>query len=46
MAVKSGNNKIIYPAILAALAEVTNDLSMTCHEQRAGSATDMDASCE
>jgi len=30
MAVKSGNNKIIYQDILSALADATNDLSMPC----------------
>src|SRR6218665_1840254 len=33
LAVKSGNNKIIYKDILTALADATNDLPMPCHEQ-------------
>ena len=39
LAVKSGNNKIIYEDILTALADAANDLSMPCHEQRTGAAT-------
>jgi len=42
MAVKSGNNKITYQNILTALADVTNDLYMPCHEQRTGAATTQD----
>ena len=38
LAVKSGNNKIIYQNILTALADANNDLSMHCHEQRTGAA--------
>src|SRR6218665_3362954 len=34
--VQSGNNKIIYQYILTDFADVTNDLSMPCHEQRTG----------
>jgi len=36
MAVKGGNNEIIYQDILTALADATNDLSMPCHEQWTG----------
>jgi len=39
MAVKSGNNKIIYEDILTTLSDANNDLSMTCHEQRPGDVT-------
>jgi len=39
LAVKGGNNKIIYEDILTALADATNDLSMPCHEQRTGPST-------
>ena len=39
LAVKSGNNKIIYKDILTAFADATNDLSMPRHEQRAGAVT-------
>ena len=39
LAVKSGNNNIIYQNILIALAYATNDLSMPCHGQRTGAAT-------
>jgi len=39
LAVKSGNNKMIYQDILTALADATNDLSMPYHEQRTGAAT-------
>jgi len=40
LATKSGNNKIIYQDILIAVANVINDLSVPCHEQRTGAATD------
>ena len=40
LAIKSGNNKIIYQDILTALAGATNDLSMPCHEQRTGDASE------
>src|SRR6218665_1403414 len=39
LAVKSGNNKIKYQDILAALADATDDLSVPCHEHRTGAAT-------
>src|SRR6218665_3765896 len=39
LAVKSGNNKIIYQNILTALADATNALPMPCLEQRTGAAT-------
>jgi len=39
LAVKICNNTIIYQDISTALAIVTNDLSMPCHEQRTGAAT-------
>ena len=39
LAVKSGNNKIIYQDILTVLAGATNDLP-TCPEQRAGAAAE------
>src|SRR6218665_3141422 len=39
LAVKSGNNKIIYEGILIALTDATNDLSVPCHGQLTGSAT-------
>jgi len=39
LAVKSGNNKIVYLDILTAFDDVTNDLSMQCREQRIGAAT-------
>ena len=39
LAVKSGNNKIIYQDILTALADEANDLLAPCHEQRTGAAT-------
>ena|SRR6218665_183619 len=38
LAVKSGNNKIIYEDILIALVHAIKDLSMPCHEQRTGAA--------
>jgi len=38
LAVKNGNNKIIYQDILTALADATNGLPMPCHEQRTGAA--------
>src|SRR6218665_3537360 len=41
LAVKSGNNKIIHQDILNALSDETNDLSMPCHEQRTGAATEL-----
>jgi len=40
LAVKSGNNKIIYQLLVSsALADETNDLSMPCHEHRTGADT-------
>src|SRR6218665_1366387 len=41
LAVNSGNNKIKYQDILTALVDVTNDLSMPCHEQQTGVATEL-----
>ena len=38
LAVKRGNNTIIYKDILTALADETNGLSMPCNEQRTGAA--------
>ena len=38
LAVKSDNNRTIHLAIFTALAGATNDLSMSCHEQRTGAA--------
>src|SRR6218665_2706967 len=38
LAVKSGNNKIMYQDIATAPSDATNDLSMPCHEQRNGAA--------
>ena len=35
-ALQSSNNKVIYQDILPALADATDDLSMSCHERRAG----------
>jgi len=43
MAVRRGNNKIIklyIKVFLTDLADVTNDLSMPCHEQRTGAVTE------
>src|SRR6218665_1998889 len=40
LTVKSGNNKMIYQDILTALADAVIDLSMPCHVQRSGTATD------
>jgi len=40
LAVKSGSNKIIYLDILIVLADAADDLSMLCHEQWIGAATD------
>ena len=45
LAVKSGNNEIIYQDILTALADETNDLSMPCHDQRAGLVATVRDSC-
>jgi len=39
LAVKSGNNKIIYQDISTALTDATNDLSVPCHDQLTGAAT-------
>src|SRR6218665_1737325 len=39
LAVKSGNNKIIYQDILTAFADATNDLCMPRNEQPTGAAT-------
>jgi len=39
LAVKSGNNIILYKDILTAFVNATNDLSTPCHEHRTGAAT-------